>query len=252
MEDDVVDRNLWSKEPTAARAGVLQEWRSLVVRLARAFARSSPSEFDDLYQVAVEGLFDAVDKYDPEKGVPFSSYASIRIVGTMRDYQRKLDPVPDRTRRAINQLDAKRQLLARELGRPATTEELAEALQWSPHRVRTIEKRAEWTKVPVDERDVVNGDSPESTYLRDERARKMRAAFLRLRTRTRNVVADTILHDRSGNEIAEDLGLTPGRISQLKSKGLDQLRGLMENSDWEWSTVESGVFRRDDEGPDES
>lgn len=84
--------------------------------------------YDDLLSQAVVGLIDAVDRFDPARGVRFESYAYHRIRGAVMDMLREMDWLPRSLRQRESQLAATYARLEDELGRAPTDEEVARAL----------------------------------------------------------------------------------------------------------------------------
>lgn len=84
--------------------------------------------YDDLVQAGMVGLIDALQKFDSDKNVKFTSYAKFRIRGAILDSLRELDWSPRDLRRKSRQIDMVTQHLQTELGRTATEPELARAL----------------------------------------------------------------------------------------------------------------------------
>ena len=78
--------------------------------------------------LAVRVFLDAIDHYDPERGVPFASYAAPRIRGAIVDDLRRLDCVPRRTRRRLRDAQRAMEALAQELDREPTDTEVAAKL----------------------------------------------------------------------------------------------------------------------------
>jgi RNA polymerase sigma factor (sigma-70 family) len=237
-QGDVIDRQFWQERPTDARSKVLSDWDGLVTHAARKAANRFPSntiEEEDLFQVAALGLFDAVEKFDPGQGTPFPAYARWRITGAIRDYLREVDPVPTRTRRAVSKLEKAIGELGATLDRDPTPAEAAEHLGWTLERVHEIRKRAEWHSAPIQEWDWETRENPESLSLRYETRKKLRRAFERLATQKRTVLRGLYLEERLGRQVAEEIGVTQGRVSQIKSEALAEMKGLMEDSEWNWS-----------------
>ena len=102
----------------------------LVKRIALRIANRLPDsiEADDLISVGVLGLFDALEKFDPEKRVPFEAYAARRIRGAILDELRNYDFLSRGSRRKANDLDHARHRLQSELGRDPNKEELSQEL----------------------------------------------------------------------------------------------------------------------------
>ncbi|SFM47357.1 RNA polymerase sigma factor, sigma-70 family [Thermodesulforhabdus norvegica] len=84
--------------------------------------------YDELFSSGVVGLLDAVDKYDPSFGIPFESYALIRIRGSMIDDIRSKDVVPRGVRAKVAEIEQVIERLEQRLGRPPEDEEIANEL----------------------------------------------------------------------------------------------------------------------------
>lgn len=93
---------------------------------------------DDLLTHAIIGLIDAIDKCDLERWQQFEAYARARVRGAVIDGIREMDWVPRVTRRTANQVENMRAHLSASLGRGATTDELAQALDLDVERVRSV------------------------------------------------------------------------------------------------------------------
>src|SRR5207244_5697941 len=74
------------------------------------------------------GLLDAVDKFEPERGVKFKTYAEVRIRGAILDSLRNLDWAPRSLRKKSKDLERIYADLSQKLGRPASDEEVSEAM----------------------------------------------------------------------------------------------------------------------------
>lgn len=95
-------------------------------------------EFGDLVSYGILGLFDAIEKYDPEHGNKFETYAVSRVRGTIMDELRKLDWAPRLLRKRARELERKAQHLEERLGRPATEDELAKSMCMSKGSLRRL------------------------------------------------------------------------------------------------------------------
>src|SRR6187402_2298600 len=85
-------------------------------------------EMHDLINAGVLGLLDAVDKFEPERGVKFKTYAEVRIRGTILDSLRDLDWAPRSLRKKGRDLTRTHAELSQKHGRSATVEEVSEAM----------------------------------------------------------------------------------------------------------------------------
>ena len=116
---------LWkalAKGDTAARDTLLKEHLSLVHHVARQLSRSlaAPADFDELVSCGAIGLMNALDGFDPSRGLAFSTFAVPRIRGAILDELRRQDHVPRSIRRKTREISHARETLTRIFGRPAT------------------------------------------------------------------------------------------------------------------------------------
>jgi len=88
-------------------------------------------DVDDLINAGIIGLIDAIEKFDPSKEIKFKTYAEFRIRGAILDELRSLDWLPRSLRQKTSQVEETYYKLEQELGRPASDQEMAEALELS-------------------------------------------------------------------------------------------------------------------------
>jgi RNA polymerase sigma factor for flagellar operon FliA len=112
------------------REALILEHLSLIRHVAHRVATRLPSsvEIGDLVNAGVIGLLDAVDKFEPQRGVKFKTYAELRVRGAIIDSLRDLDWAPRSLRRRSRDLERVYGELEQQLGRPATDEEVSKAL----------------------------------------------------------------------------------------------------------------------------
>ena len=98
---------LSTAQNTSSREELIISFHPLVRTIACRMARRLPPsvDVDEMINVGMLGLIDAVDRFDPERGVPFKSYAEIRIQGAMIDALRHDDWIPRSVRRKANHLE---------------------------------------------------------------------------------------------------------------------------------------------------
>src|SRR5213078_3709457 len=121
----------------AARDELVERFLPLARQLARRYQRGN-EPLDDLIQVASIGLVKAVDRYDPERGTAFSSYAVPTILGELKRYFRDAGwavHVPRGMQERVMSVNQAMTRLARDLGRSPTPGEVADALGESPETV---------------------------------------------------------------------------------------------------------------------
>ena len=193
---------------------------------------------DDLTSAGLAALVSAAKSFDAERGVPFARYAANRIRGAVIDELRGIDWASRTVRRRARELDSTRSALAASLGRPATTEEVASATGLTARDVMANEDditRAQVLSLSGAEdsslEDLIpgHGPSPEALFEHRERLTYMVGAVAELPERLRVVVEGYFLAERPMAEIAEELGVSESRISQLRAEALVLLRDAMNH-----------------------
>jgi len=125
------------RDPTA-RERLVRDFLPLAHAIAWRFHRGGADQLEDLQQVAALGLIKALERFDPDKGVAFSSFAVPTIQGEIRRYFRDFTwavrPPRDLLENALR-VDRERERLASELGRSPTTAELAARLDVAPEDI---------------------------------------------------------------------------------------------------------------------
>src|SRR3990167_2813384 len=107
------DLKLWQRykrtKSLAMREEIIKRYLYLVKYVAGRVAISLPPnvEFGDLVSYGILGLFDAIEKFDPEHGNKFETYAVSRVRGTIMDELRKLDWAPRLLRKRAREMERK-------------------------------------------------------------------------------------------------------------------------------------------------
>ncbi|MCA4995291.1 SigB/SigF/SigG family RNA polymerase sigma factor [Tsukamurella tyrosinosolvens] len=219
----------------AARDDVINRCLPLAENLARRFAgRGEPH--DDLVQVARVGLVNAVDRFDPDKGADFLSFAVPTMLGGLRRHFRDTGwatRVPRRMQELHLRMNSAIAETAQELGRTPTYRELAERLEVSVDDVREAARagngyRARSIDQPVgdDERSTPVdriGETDPGFELVEEFA-SLRPAVERLDERERTVLALRFYRSMTQTEIAAELGISQMHVSRILSRALGRLR----------------------------
>jgi len=119
-----------SRIAESEREYYITEYAPLIKTVAGRLAMRLPSHIDqnDLLSAGIMGLLDAIEKFDPEKGVAFKSYAEFRIRGAMLDELRTMDWVPRSVRKNAKILEKAYGTVERRTMKPASDEEVAEEL----------------------------------------------------------------------------------------------------------------------------
>jgi RNA polymerase sigma factor for flagellar operon FliA len=222
-----------------ARDELIETHVPLVGHLVRRALYRLPAHInaDDLTSAAMTALVLAARSFDADRGVPFHRYATLRINGAITDELRSLDWASRSARTASRQLESVRDQLHGALGRTPTTAELASALGISVDEVHDIEgeiHRAHTLSLdgfaPGENIDPAapNKVEPEMLLLFRERMGYLHDAIAELPERHRFVITSYFFEQRQQNDIAEELGVTGSRVSQIQAEALRMLLGALQ------------------------
>ena len=203
-----------------------------VNHLATRLPRHVPK--DELASAAMAGLAQAARAFDPDRDTSFEHYASARIRGALLDELRSRDWASRSVRTKARRLLTATDELTAKLGRTPTTAELAEklgvdakavnALNHDVHRSVVLNYDSIVTdgsfesSLPADDR------SPDIVLLERERCSYLLDAVSALPERLRHVVVGYFFEERSMQELADELGVSASRISQMRSKAMTLLK----------------------------
>ena len=232
----------------------------LVGHLVRDMLSRIPNHIhrDDLTSAGLHALVTAARGFDPQRGIPFHRFASTRIRGAILDELRSLDWATRSVRTKARATDATRQHLTSTLGRTPSKEELAQALGTTTSDLQqtdtdvqraTVLSLQGFTTSSADDMVTERTPGPEDMLLRREQIGYLHHAIEALPERLRVVITEYFLNERPMADIAEDLGVTESRISQLRAEALSLLKdGLNTHLDPELAPApenpESIVARR--------
>ncbi len=208
----------------------------LVLSIIQRFAgrRESP---DDLFQVGCIGLVKAVDNFDIDKEVMFSTYAVPMIVGEVRRYLR--DSAAVRISRSVRDLAYKslgaRDELAAKLDRDPTPEEIAAHLGVSREQVAyameaIVEPISLYEPVyteggdslyVIDQLSDTSSDSSDESWLENI---ALREAVATLTEREQKIIKLRYFRDKTQMEIASEIGISQAQVSRLEKAALEKLR----------------------------
>ncbi|RUM59666.1 MAG: FliA/WhiG family RNA polymerase sigma factor [Persephonella sp.] len=199
---------------------------------------------EDLVNIGVLGLIDAIEKYDPSKGVKLSTYAEIRIRGHILDALRKLDWIPRNVRQKAREIENAILEVEQKLGREATAKEIAEHLGITEDEYRKYaEKVANSVLISIDmsinsddEKGTklwqilsINDDTPDK-YVEEEELKEILSDIIsKLTDKEKLVITLYYYEELPMKKIAEIMGLTESRISQIHTKTMMKIRKLLEN-----------------------
>ena len=215
--------------------------RHVVFQVAVHFPRHVDRE--ELATAGALGLVEAARRFDESRGVPFDRFAAQRIRGAILDAVRAADWAPRSVRTLARRLESVEQRLATELGRVPSLSETADALGMQPEELVRLQDRMFRSVVLALEYEVSDSDEDLTLVdvLTDESSREpsdeletrelhayLRDAVQLLPERHRLVVIGYFLEGRKSQDLAQLLGVTESRISQLRSEALVMLRDGIE------------------------
>ncbi len=227
-------------DPTA-RDRLVEEHLPLVRYVARKHWKRirGKLDLDDLVSAGTVGLINAVEGFDPDRGLAFSTFATPRIRGAILDHLRRWDHVPRSVRRKQRSLAQAREVLATQLGRAPTRVEIAEELdldletvcRWESDAADAVHVALD-APLPGGTRQVTTvevipgavGEETEKRLNHDEEVDILAEAIAELPERERTILALYYHEGLKMHQIAQILGVTESRISQIRSKTIKTLR----------------------------
>ena len=217
----------------------------LVQFLARRF-RDRGEPLEDLVQVGTIGLIKAVDRFDPQRGVEFSTYATPTIVGEIKRHFRDKGwaiRVPRRLQELRMSLGQATAELSQKSGRSPTVAELAAHLGISEDEViEGLEGAQAYSTTSLDAQ-VGGDDGDDSPSLGDrlgsedldleavEYRESLKPLLAALPSRERRILALRFFHGMTQSEIADEVGISQMHVSRLLAKSLATLREGMTAED---------------------
>jgi RNA polymerase sigma-B factor len=213
---------------------VARECHPLVLYLARRYAgRGEPLE--DLVQVAEVGLLHAIDRFDPERGVQFSTFAAATIVGELKRHLRDKAwavRVPRRLQEIALVVNKALPELAQTLGRSPSFAEIADAIGESESEViEAVDAAQAFTASSLDGQPDDEGQAPtERLGEIDERFElatgwaDVAPAIRELPVRERRILYLRFFENRTQSEIAAEIGVSQMHVSRILSQTLATLR----------------------------
>ena len=226
-----------------AREALILQYSPLVKFVAGRVAAGLPRNVDqsDLVSYGVFGLIDAIDKFEPERGFKFETYAINRIKGSILDGLRSLDWVPRSVRSRAREMERSLSELEHRLQRTPSDEELAKHMGQEVESVRsTLAEISNLGLIALDEMigpdagsslgdflPDVGGMSPEAAFQAEETRHMLGDAINRLPDRERLVITLYYFEGLTLAEIGEVLGVTESRVCQIHAKSVLSLRDRM-------------------------
>lgn len=213
----------------SGREARIREYLPLVKKIARRVRHLVPNmDLDDLIGDGSIGLIRAVDAFDPLRGPSLEQYARRLIIGAMLNGIRRMDPVPERARRAVREAERTRYRLAVERGGLPTFAEM-EDLRPGNRRAAEISRRnvplsldaalPEGESVPVD-----TSSDPASIVVGRFMREEVHQRIFALSSRQRAVLLEHYFGGRSLRSIGARMSISAQRASQLHTSAIKRLR----------------------------
>src|SRR4051794_12937134 len=221
--------------PDRRREDTVRAHMPLVGHLVREMLARVPAHVsrDDLISAGYTALVHAARGFDEERGVPFARFAAARVRGALLDELRGLDWASRSVRQRARRTDGARQQLTAELGRTPSVREVADKLGVPVEDIASADDDVQravvfslqgFATAAADDLVTEPSAGPEEMLIRRERLGYLRHAIDALPDRLRAVVQGYFFEERPMARIADDLGVTESRVSQLRAEALSLLR----------------------------
>jgi len=226
-----------SERHREVRAELVELHMPLVRYLARRFAgRGEPA--DDLLQIGTIGLLQAIDRFEVERGLEFSTFATPNIAGEIKRHFRDrgwMVRVPRRLQELQSELAVGISELSQKLGRSPTIRELASHLGLTEEQViEATDSARAYSAVPIDVPNATTGMTIADGLVESDTALEhvelrhaLRPALAGLGERERRALVMRFVENKTQNEIAQALGVSQVHVSRLLAKTLLELRGKL-------------------------
>lgn len=217
-----------------SEAELIKKHGELIDRVAtRLAARVGMASLrDELWSAGALGLIDAARRFDAARGIRFETFVEHRVRGAMLDELRRIDHLPRRMRDRAHQAQKARMKLSQQHGRPASDEEVAEAMHVEVGELTEIENVSQ-PPMPLDP-DVlarIDQPSPEAEAEKRQLSASLAERISKLPERLQLLLSLHYQEDRTYREIAEVLGVSEPRICQLHQQALAMLRETVEEEE---------------------
>ena len=204
----------------------------------RMAAKLPPSvEKDDLYGAGVIGLIDAVERFEPARGIAFTTFAEMRVRGSIIDSLRSLDWASRSTRKRAREVQDAYSKIEQRLGRYATEEEVAEELGIELGELqktlmdirglslRNLDEREEESGISLIETIASEDLTPFESFEENELKALITSLVRKLPEKEQMVISLYYIDELNMKEIGEVLSVSESRVSQLRTQAILRIRG---------------------------
>ena len=198
---------------------------------------------EDITSFGVEGLIDAIEKFSPDKGAHFETYAIMRIRGTIIDKIRSQDWLPRSTRKRIKDVKTTTENLRQQLGRTPTTQEIADAMGIDKDKVTAI--LSEDTSVGslydkkyagdegvelIDTIEDTNSQNPLDKLEEKDVKNELQAALKKLPERERMVMVLYYHKNMTLKDIGQTIEVSESRVCLIHAQAIMKLRNILNEN----------------------
>ncbi len=222
---------------------LMENYRNLVRYCAERLHSKLPDkvELDDLISAGIFGLMDAIDAFDPARGVKFETYCSPRIRGSILDELRSMDWVPRLVRARAHQLTKATSSLETHLGRKPTEKEIAKELDMDMEEFDRLQKDANAVSLvslstkysdndgekDVREIDIIKDERSKNPVIEAQK-RDLKSLLTKGLTRAERLIIVLYYYEEmTMKEIGATLDLSESRVSQMHSSIIARLKAQM-------------------------
>lgn len=217
----------------------------LVRKMAHQFSRQCTEPYEDLEQIGYFGLIRAIERFNPNQGYAFSSFAIPYIRGEILHFLRDrtgVVKIPRRWQDLHNQGQRVRKELALSLGRCPTDHEIAQELnvalqEWLDSKLAFQNRMVlsldstvvQHFDCQIKLADALPDQRSTSLQLQEEERQQLQGAMNQLEEKTRKAVEFVFLREFSRKEAAKRIGISPMTVTRYLQKGKEQLCSLLQS-----------------------
>jgi len=237
-------RELWlrykEKGGDDLRNRILEQYLHLIRHHAQRLAAKLPDEVEpeDLNGAGVFGLMDAIEAFDPDRGVKFETYCARRIRGAMLDELRALDWAPRLVRSRARQIIMAREAFEKQYGRPPTDDEIGAQMDLSPRDYARVRQDSEVVGMislarkrfetdsdrDICELDMIKDPGQADPFTAVQRLNLKQAILHRMSRAERLIVVLYYYEQMTMKEVGQALDLSESRVSQMHSSIMKRLK----------------------------
>jgi len=190
-------------------------------------------DYQDLISFGVFGLIQAIERYDPSRGIKFETYAYTRIRGSIIDEIKRMDWIPNSVRKKAKILQNAYEVLEQTLGRTITDDDICKHLNISLKELEELYRETSFLHImPLDEisdkeyLSLANND-PEKVLEKNEIKKILANSIEKLRPEEKLVITLYYYEGLTLKEISQVMNLSQARISQIHTKAILRIRGSL-------------------------